>query len=71
MSTLHQINRKAHSILARELGPVDYLLFFRQYENGSGDYTRDRWQCLEGDTIDSIAAEARRLEAESSSPSGA
>ncbi len=64
MSTLHQINRKAHSILARELGPVDYLLFFRQYENGSGDYTRDRWQWLEGDTIDSIAAEARKLEAE-------
>jgi hypothetical protein len=64
MSTLHEINRKAHSILARELGPVDYLIFFRQYETGSGDYTRDRWQWLEGETIDSIAAEARKLEAE-------
>ena len=68
MSTLHEINRKAHSILARELGPVEYLIFFRQYENGSGDYTRDRWQWLAEDSLESIAAEARALEATLGTP---
>lgn len=38
--------------------------FARQSENGSGDYARDRWQWLKGETIGSIAAEARKLEAE-------
>ena len=64
MSTLHELNRKAHDILARELGPVDCLRFFRQYDSGSGDYTRDRWQWLEPQTIDSIAEEARKFEAQ-------
>ena len=31
----------------------------RQSENSGGDYTRDRWQWLEGDTFDSIAFETR------------
>ena len=44
MSTLEEINLKARAILARELGPVDYVRFFRQYEPGRGDYTRERQQ---------------------------
>lgn len=40
------LNQKAKSILIRELGPVDYARFIQQYEEGTGDYTRDRqlWQ---------------------------
>ena len=44
MSTLEEINQKARAILARELGPVDYVRFFRQYEPGRGDYTQERQQ---------------------------
>jgi len=61
-ATLNDINRKAHAVLARELGPVEYLLFFRQYETGHGDYTRDRWNWLNDLTLDDIVKEAEQLE---------
>jgi len=44
MSTLEEINKKDRTILARELGPVDCVRFFQQYELGRGDYTRERQQ---------------------------
>ncbi len=62
-TSLHTINRKAHDILARELDPVEYILFFRQYESGSGNYTNDRWNWLGDLSIEDIAREARELEA--------
>ena len=41
-----ELNQKAKAILIRELGPVDYARFIQQYEEGTGDYTRDRHQWL-------------------------
>jgi len=43
-----ELNQKAKAILIRELGPVDYARFIQQYEEGTGNYPRDRHQWLEG-----------------------
>lgn len=61
-ATLQELNRKAHEILCRELGPADYVRFFRQFEPGKGDYTRDRWQWLGEVTLNDIVKDARALE---------
>lgn len=56
-TTLREINAKAQAILARELAPLEYLQFFRQYEAGQGDYTRDREAIIGNPTIQQITAE--------------
>jgi hypothetical protein len=61
-TTLNELNRKAHEILSRELGPTDYIRFFQQYEKGTGDYTRDRWQWLGDVTLEQIAGEVQTVE---------
>jgi hypothetical protein len=60
--TLHDINVKAQAILARELAPMEFLQFFRQYEPGHGDYTKDREQILGQLSLDQIVAEVRNME---------
>ncbi len=59
-----QLRETALSILGRELGPVGLLRFLRQYENGYGDYTKERGELLKDETVESIAAriKARRKE---------
>jgi hypothetical protein len=47
MLTLAEVRRKGLEILARELGPVDYIRFMRQFESGRGDYTKERRVLLE------------------------
>jgi hypothetical protein len=46
MTLTAELNQKAKAILIRELGPVDDARFIQQYEEGTGDYTRDRHQWL-------------------------
>ena len=45
--TLKQINELAFGLLCERLGPADTLRFFGQYEQGRGDYARDRHQWLD------------------------
>jgi hypothetical protein len=42
MTALAEINQKAHAVLRRELGPVDYARFLQQFGVGHGDYTAER-----------------------------
>jgi hypothetical protein len=56
-ATLHEINAKAQAILARELDPLEYIEFFRQYELGLGDYTRDRETILGNPSLATIIGE--------------
>lgn len=63
-ATLNDLNRKAHEILCRELGSTDYIRFFQQYEMGTGDYTRDRWQWLGDVNLEQIKQEAKKIEIE-------
>ncbi|OAI55956.1 hypothetical protein AYO49_05005 [Verrucomicrobiaceae bacterium SCGC AG-212-N21] len=48
MTTLAEINQKAHAVLRRELGPADYVRFLQQFDVGSSDYTSERQKLSEG-----------------------
>ena len=52
--------RHGLAILQRELGLNGLARFLRLYRSGTGDYTRDRHQWLEGATIQEIMAEVER-----------
>lgn len=49
MSTLHEINQKAQTVLRTALGPVDYARYQQQFSTGCGDYTAERQQMPEND----------------------
>lgn len=63
MTLTAKLNQKAKAILIRELGPVDYARFIQQYEEGTGDYTRDRHQWLGNGTARTIHEQAAQLTA--------
>ncbi len=42
--------------MVKGLGAAGAVNFLRQFEGGSGDYTREREKLLDGITIDEIAA---------------
>jgi hypothetical protein len=58
--TDEEFERHALGILRRELGIDGFARFLRLYRSGSGDYTRERHQWLEGATIAEIVAEVER-----------
>ncbi len=61
MTLTAELNQKAKAILIRELGPVDYARFIQQYEEGTGDYTRDRHQWLGEESARTLHEQAARL----------
>ncbi len=62
------LNQKAKAILIRELGPVDYARFIQQYEEGTGDYTRDRHQWLGDESARTLHEQATILAANGELP---
>ncbi len=60
--TLNQIQQKGIEVLSRELGPVGMIRFLQMFETGEGDYSVDRHQWLDGQTVEEIA---RRIQQES------
>jgi hypothetical protein len=63
-----ELNQKAKAILIRELGPVDYARFLQQYEEGTGEYTRDRHQWLRQETSSALHSQATLLPANGALP---
>ncbi|MEC4812243.1 MAG: hypothetical protein SAK29_03040 [Scytonema sp. PMC 1069.18] len=66
--TQTQLRQMGLEALAQALGLAGMLRFTQQFDNGSGDYTRDRDKILGNSTLESIFAEIReqrQLEAES------
>jgi hypothetical protein len=61
MTLTAELNQKAKAILIRELGPVDYARFIQQYEEGTGDYTRDRHQWLGEENAEILHEQATQL----------
>ena len=55
IGNLNDIRNKGYSALVRELGAAGAVMFLRQYENGSGNYTEDRHAILEGQSLEDIA----------------
>jgi len=57
LKTLDEIRKTGIDALINALGPVDMARFLQQFENGKGDYTRDRKQWLEDLTVDQVLKE--------------
>jgi hypothetical protein len=53
------IDRRAREILTRDLGIVDTLRFLGQFRSGSGDYTAERGEWLDGLSLDEILSEIK------------
>lgn len=64
--TLAEINRQAFSTLVESLGYVNAVRFFKQFDTGTGDYTRDREQWLGDATLEGLWTEIQQRQQESS-----
>ncbi len=60
MTTPIELNRKAFQALIAALGYVDAISFLKQFDNGSGDYTKERHQCLDSLSLDDVWAEMQQ-----------
>jgi len=64
VKTLHQIQQEGLDVLVEKLGPDDAIRFLHIYEQGSGDWTKDRKKYLEKDPdklIKSIMERRKKL----------
>jgi len=55
--TDEQFERHALDIFRRELGVYGLARFLRVYRAGTGDYTRDRHQWLQGISVEDLTRE--------------
>jgi hypothetical protein len=60
MTTPIELNRKAFKALIEGLGYVDAIRFLKQFDDGSGDYTRERHQWLDSLSLDEIWTEIQQ-----------
>jgi hypothetical protein len=60
MMTQVELNRKGFKALVDALGYADAIRFIRQYDNGSGDYTKERHQWLDKLTLEDIWADIQQ-----------
>ena len=54
INNLSVIREKGFKALTKELGASGMAIFIRQFENGSGDYTKEREEVLKDISIDDI-----------------
>ncbi len=55
-----QIRQQGLDALVKALGPVGMVRFLHQFDNGSGDYTRERQHWAANLTLDDILGEIRQ-----------
>ena len=60
MTTPIELNRKAFKALIEALGYVDAIRFLKQFDEGSGDHTRERHQWLDSLSLDEIWTEIQQ-----------
>ena len=65
--TLEEIQQAAFDALVRELGLADATRFFQAMSNGTGDYTKERYDLLGDDDVDTIAARIMAKQAKNKS----
>jgi hypothetical protein len=61
MQTLEQIRREGLEALRERLGRAGMIRFLGQFENGDGDYAKDRQDWVDRTTLAEIQVSARRL----------
>jgi len=64
IGNLNTIRSEGYRALTKELGVAGTVLFLRQFENGSGNYTEDRTMLLKENTVDTIADRIRKRNAQ-------
>lgn len=57
-----ELQRKGFQALVSALGIVDAIRFIRQYDSGSGDYTKERHQWLDSLTMEEVLADIEQRE---------
>jgi hypothetical protein len=55
--SLAQVRAAGLEALSSALGPVGLVRFLQQFETGTGDYTSERHQWLDGATVRDLAQE--------------
>lgn len=51
-----QLQHQALQLLSKELGVANFIRFIQHYEQGQGDYTRDRESWQSTYTVNSLAS---------------
>ena len=64
IGNLNGIRNDGYRALTRELGAAGTVVFLRQFENGSGDYTEERRAKMDENSIDTIAERIRKRNAQ-------
>ncbi len=54
------IRNEGYRILLQELGAANTAIFLRQFEGGSGDYTQERQNILDDNSVDVIAERIKK-----------
>ena len=57
---LDRIDEEALQLLMRELGVANTARFIQQFTTGTGNYTEERKELLEGWTLDDVLEETKR-----------
>jgi hypothetical protein len=60
ISNVSVIREKGLKALTKELGAPGMAIFIRQFENGSGDYTKERENDLKNISIDDIVLSIKK-----------
>jgi hypothetical protein len=60
--TIAQIQSEGYDALVKALGPEDAARFIRSYDNGSGDYTKERKKTLGKKSAKQIGEEILELQ---------
>lgn len=61
------LRKKGLQALHKSLGPVGMVRFLQQFEEGTGNYTRDRKQWLAGKNVPEITEKIKRARKQRSS----
>lgn len=56
--TIEQIHQAGIQALTEKLGVIGMIRFLQQFENGQGDYTKERHQWLDEQSLEDIIHEA-------------
>jgi hypothetical protein len=59
MTTAMELSRKGFDALVEKLGYTDAVRFIQLFDQGSGDYTKERDQWLDQMTMDDILADIK------------
>lgn len=59
---LVEISRAGHAALVRELGVVDAIRFLNQYTTGRGDYTAERSEWLDDESLEELFEQVREAD---------